>query len=324
MDQYSESSDSAQSSDSDILVAVEGLSRRYGSIQVVDQLSFTLARGQILGLLGLNGAGKSTTLRMLAGVLAPDAGRITIAGADLLDQPQQARKAIGYLPEQPPLYAELTVDEQLHYSARLHRLDRAAARQATARVKERCGLTDVGQRLTGQLSKGYRQRVGIAQALLHDPAVVILDEPTVGLDPVQAQEIRALIRALGAAHSVILSTHVLADVQAVCSHAQILRAGRLVAAGALVEWSRQEASTSLRIGLHAPPSVAELARVPGVERVEPLGAGRFRLHHAAGDAPSAALLEQAHSGGWALWELTPEQRGLEQRFVDVLLEEAAA
>ncbi|MDG4552171.1 MAG: ATP-binding cassette domain-containing protein [Candidatus Contendobacter sp.] len=300
------------------VVAVEGLSRRYGQTQAVDAVSFTLERAQILGFLGLNGAGKSTTMRMLAGVLAPDAGRILINGTDLLDQPRPAKQAIGYLPEQPPLYRELTVDEQLHYSAGLHRLDRAASRQAMARVKEQCGLTNVGRRLTGNLSKGYRQRVGIAQALLHDPPVLILDEPTVGLDPIQAGEIRALICELGRERGVILSTHLLSEVQATCSHVQIMRAGRLVFAGALAELQQQRQSACLRIGLNAPPLVAELARLPAVTQVESLGGGRFRLHH-AGAAPTQAVLDQARADGWELWELTPEQASLERIFVELTL-----
>ena len=306
------------------LVAVERLSRRYGQNQAVAAVSFTLERSQVLGFLGLNGAGKSTTMRMLAGVLAPDAGRIVINGADLLDQPRPAKRAIGYLPEQPPLYRELTVDEQLRYSARLHGLDGAASRQAVARVKERCGLTDVGQRLTGNLSKGYRQRVGIAQALLHDPPVLILDEPTVGLDPVQTREIRALIRELGRERGVILSTHLLPEVQATCSHVQIIRSGRLVFAGALAELQQRRQSTCLRLGLNAPPPVAELAQLPTVTRVEELGGGQFRLHHAAGAAPIQTLLDQVRAGGWELWELTPEQASLEQIFVELTLEQEPA
>lgn len=298
---------------------VERLSRRYGETRAVDAVSFTLERGQVLGFLGLNGAGKSTTMRMLAGVLAPDAGHILIDGADLLDQPRRARQAIGYLPEQPPLYRELTVDEQLCYSARLHRLDRAASRRAITQVKARCGLANVGQRLTGNLSKGYRQRVGIAQALLHDPPVLILDEPTVGLDPVQAGEIRALIRELGQERGVILSTHLLPEVQATCSHVQIMRSGRLVYAGALAELQQQRQSACLRIGLNAPPPVAELARLPTITQVDDLGGGQFRLHHAAGAAPTRTLLDQAHAMGWDLWELAPEQASLEQIFVELTL-----
>lgn len=309
---------------SETLVAVERLSRRYGQNQAVAGVSFTLERGQVLGFLGLNGAGKSTTMRMLAGVLAPDAGRIVINGADLLDQPRQAKQAIGYLPEQPPLYRELTVDEQLRYSARLHGLDGAASRQAMGRLKERCGLASVDQRLTGNLSKGYRQRVGIAQALLHDPPVLILDEPTVGLDPIQAREIRTLIRELGQDRGVILSTHLLPEVQATCSHVQIMRAGRLAFAGALAKLQQRQQSTSVRIGLNAPPPVAELAQLPTITRVEELGDGQFRLHHAAGAVPTEALLDQARAGGWELWELTPEQASLEQIFVELTLEQESA
>lgn len=301
------------------LVRVEGLTRRYGDVPAVDEVSFTLDQGQILGLLGPNGAGKSTTMRMLAGVLAPDAGRIIINGIDLMDQPRQARQAIGYLPEQPPLYRALTVDEQLRYSARLHGLGRAASRLAMAWAKEHCGLVDVGRRLIGNLSKGYRQRVGIAQAILHQPPVIILDEPTIGLDPIQLREIRHLIRELGQDHGVILSTHLLPEVQATCTHVQIMRAGRLAYASALAEMEQRRQSTCMRIGLSAPPPVDNLAQLPGVVGVEDLGNGRFRLYHAAGAAPHRILIEQACVGNWELWELTPEHASLEQIVVDLTL-----
>ncbi len=303
----------------DILAQVERLTRRYGENRAVDAVNFTLQRGQVLGFLGPNGAGKSTTMRMLAGVLAPDAGRILIQGADLLDQPVQAKRALGYLPEQPPLYREMTVDEQLHYSARLHGLSRDASRQAVIRIKERCGLTEVGRRLTDHLSKGYRQRVGIAQAVLHDPAVIVLDEPTVGLDPLQSREIHVLIRELGQDRGVILSSHRLSEVQALCTHVQIMRTGRLVYASALAELAGQRPSMRLRIGLHTPPLPSRLAELPGVERVEELGEGRFRLHHSAVSALTQTLIEQAGIEGWGLWELTPEQTSLEQIFIDLIL-----
>ena len=303
-----------------LLVRVEGLTRRYGEVRAVDAIAFTLVRGQILGFLGPNAAGKSTTMRMLAGVLAPDGGRIIIDGVDLLDEPLRARQAIGYLPEQPPLYRELTVDEQLSYSARLHGLSRVASRQAVVRIKQRCGLAEVGRRLIGNLSKGYRQRLGIAQALLHDPPVIILDEPTVGLDPIQIREIRGLIRELGQDRGVILSTHRLSEVQATCTHVQIMRDGRLVYAGALADLEQRRRSTSLRVGLQTPPAVALLRALPAVEQVEDLGQGRFRLRHAAGAAPTRAVLEQARVNGWELWELTPEHADLESIFIDLALE----
>lgn len=308
----------------EILVQVEQLTRCYGEIRAVDEISFTLLRGQVLGFLGPNGAGKSTTMRMLAGVLAPDAGRIIIKSADLLDQPTQAKRAIGYLPEQPPLYREMTVDEQLHYSARLHGLSRTASRQAIAYIVERCGLTDVSDRLIGPLSKGYQQRVGIAQAVLHDPAVMVLDEPTVGLDPLQSREIRNLIRELGQDRGVILSSHRLSEVQAICTHVQIMRTGRLVYASPLADLEQQQPSTRLRIGLKTPPLLARLAQLPGVEQVEELGQGRFRLHHAVGSAPHQALVVQANAESWGLWELTPEPASLEQVFIELLLEPETA
>lgn len=303
----------------EILLQVEGLSRYYGQNQAVSAVSFQLSRGQILGFLGPNGAGKSTTLRMVAGVLAPDSGRITIHNTDLLDQPRRAKQFIGYLPEQPPLYRELTVDEQLCYSARLHGIDSGARCRAITKSKERCGLTEVGQRLIGNLSKGYQQRVGIAQAILHDPPIIILDEPTVGLDPIQGQEIRALIRELGQDHGVILSTHLLSEVQATCTHVQIMQNGRLVYTGALADMCQQQPFNWIRIGLTAPPLIAELATLPAVIRVDDLGGGQFRLHYPTGIAPHRALIEQACASGWDLWEITPEPIGLEQIFVDLML-----
>lgn len=307
----------------DILVQVEQLSRRYGDLAAVDAVSFTLARGQVLGFLGPNGAGKSTTMRMLAGVLAPDAGQILIDGQDLLDQPCRAKQAIGYLPEHPPLYRELTVDEQLYYSARLHRLGRAVSHQAVARAKARCGLEAVGQRLIANLSKGYQQRVGIAQAILHEPPLIILDEPTIGLDPIQLRAIRELIRELGRDHGVILSTHLLPEVEATCTHVQVMRNGRLVFASALADLEQRRQATTLRIGLGAPPPLDRLAQLPDVQRVEVLGGGRFRLHHPPGGAPTRILLERAGADGWDLWELVPEHASLEQIFVELTLEREA-
>lgn len=308
----------------DLLMRVDGLTLCYGDIRAVNKISFTLAKGQILGFLGPNGAGKSTTLRLLSGVLAPNAGRIVIADSDLLDQPIQAKRAMGYLPEQPPLYRELTVDEQLLYSARLHGLNGAASRVALTRVKERCGLVEVGKRLTGNLSKGYRQRVGIAQAILHDPPIILLDEPTVGLDPIQLRDVRRLIRELGESRGIILSTHLLTEVQAMCSHVQIMRAGKLVYAGALADLEGRQGSTSLRIGLGAPPPLASLAEIPEVERVESLGTGRFRLYHRSGETFHRAVVERSVREAWDLWELVPERDSLERIFVELTLGEEIA
>jgi ABC-2 type transport system ATP-binding protein len=205
-----------------------GLSRYYSDHCAVDHLDVRLQKGEVLGLLGPNGAGKSTTMQMLTGNLAPSAGEIRINGIDLLDEPRKAKQQIGYLPEQPPVYRDLTVDEYLNYCARLRNVPAKDRKEAVERARERCGLQDVNKRLIGNLSKGYRQRVGIAQAILHNPAVVILDEPTVGLDPIQIREIRSLIRELGQEHGIILSTHILPEVQAVCDRVQILNHGKTV------------------------------------------------------------------------------------------------
>jgi len=213
---------------SPITISARGLCRNFGAHAAVREINLELKRGEVLGFLGPNGAGKTTTMRMLTGNLAPNAGSIEICGIDLLDQPRDAKAHIGYLPETPPLYRELTVDEYLRLAARLHRIANASIRSALDETKQRCGLNDTGKRLIGSLSKGYQQRVGIAQAIIHNPDVVILDEPTVGLDPNQMREIRALIRELGAERSVILSTHILPEVESVCDRVQIMHRGRMV------------------------------------------------------------------------------------------------
>lgn len=194
----------------------------------MQDISLSLHRGEVLGLLGHNGAGKSTVLQMLSGVLTPDSGEISIAGIDLLRQPLQAKARLGFLPEHPPLYRELTVDAYLSFAARLRRMTPAQLPAALAEARRRCGLESVGNSIIATLSKGYQQRVGIAQAIIHQPDVIILDEPTVGLDPAQLREIRTLIRELGDHHSVILSTHLLQEVTSVCDRVEIMRQGRLV------------------------------------------------------------------------------------------------
>jgi ABC-2 type transport system ATP-binding protein len=303
--------------DSDSLIQVEHLSRHYGPLCAVDDISFEVRRGEVLGFLGPNGAGKSTTMQILSGNLAPSAGRVLITGRDILDDPESAKAALGYLPESPPLYRELTVDEYLAYCARLNRIPREQRRGAVERAKERCGLTEVGRRLIGNLSKGYQQRTGIAQAIIHAPAVVILDEPTVGLDPIQIREIRGLIRELGGEHSVILSTHILPEVQAVCDRVQIIHRGRLVYSDTIENLQQHQPVSSLCASFRAPPPPAELAHLPGVQEVEELGAGRVRLRFDPAADITGALLERAQAAGWRLYELVPERKSLEQIFVDI-------
>lgn len=306
------------------LIKVEHLTRLYGPHHAVDDLNFEVNRGEVLGFLGPNGAGKSTTMRMITGNLAPSHGRILINGIDIIDQPRLAKAEIGFLPEQPPLYGELTVDEFLRFCARLNRISRDKQASAINTAKSRCGLGEVGGRLINNLSKGYQQRVGIAQAIIHSPAIVILDEPTVGLDPIQIREIRHLIRELGGEHSVILSTHILPEVQATCDRVQIIHQGRLVLSDTIDGLTQRMQSSSLIIQLALPAEEQSLLRVEGVSSVDDLGDHRYRIHHEPENNPAAALARVAVSKDWELLELTPERRTLEEIFVDITTSEVGS
>lgn len=302
--------------DSKILISVEQLYRYYGHHLAVEAISFELARGEVLGFLGPNGAGKSTTMQMISGNLAPSAGRIRISGIDLLDDPRRAKAEIGYLPEQPPLYRDLTVDEYLTYCARLHRIGAAQRPQAIARAAQRCGLDEVRKRLIGNLSKGFQQRVGIAQAILHNPAVVILDEPTVGLDPNQIRDIRRLIRELGENHGIILSTHILPEVQATCSRVQIIHHGRLVFAESMHDLEQRLSSHVLLLETRSAIDTSELRRIEGIDAVDTLTNNRARLHFTGLNPADAVAACVAHNG-WGLNELALDRQTLEQVFVEL-------
>lgn len=217
------------------MIEVSHLTKQYGNHLAVDDVSFTVADGQICGLLGPNGAGKSTIMNILTGYLSATSGQVTVAGHPLPEEADAAKACVGYLPEQPPLYPEMTVQEYLTFAAELKGVKKAERKEQVCRAARRTGLEAVLPRLIRSLSKGYKQRVGIAQALLGSPRLIILDEPTVGLDPAQVIEIRKLIRELGRAHTVILSSHILSEVQAVCQQILILSKGHLAAAGSLEE-----------------------------------------------------------------------------------------
>jgi len=222
------------------MIHVSHLTKYYGDYVAVRDVSFEVAQGQVVGFLGPNGAGKSTTMRILAGYLTATSGRATIAGLDVFWDPVSVRRKIGYLPESCPLYPEMRVTEYLTYRAGIKGLHGRPARTAIARVVERCWLKDVKRQLVGTLSKGFRQRVGLADAILHDPAVLILDEPTAGLDPTQIRETRQLIRDLGQQHTVLLSTHILSEVEMTCDRAIIINRGQVAAEGKLADLRRGE------------------------------------------------------------------------------------
>jgi ABC-2 type transport system ATP-binding protein len=303
------------------LLSVKHLSRFYGSLAAVNNISFHLNKGEVLGFLGPNGAGKSSTMQVITGNLAPSTGQINICGFDLLDSAKQAKANIGYLPEQPPLYRELTVDEYLSFCAQINRVEKSQQKSALTRAKERCGLTDVSKRLINNLSKGYQQRVGIAQAIIHAPAIVVLDEPTVGLDPIQIREIRTLIRELAEDHGVILSTHILPEVQMTCDRVQIINKGQLVYSDNISNLKQRMQSNSLIVGLKNAPSETELAALSHIEHVEIMSDNRFRLSHAAEHHPAAQL---AAKNNWGLFELTPGRKTLEQIFVELTSNEVIA
>jgi len=210
------------------MIEVQHLTKRYGDLTAVSDISFSVASGQILGFLGPNGSGKTTTMRIITGFLPATSGTVKVAGFDIFDDSFEVRKRIGYLPENPPLYNDMTVAAYLRFVARIKGMPRAELAEALDRVLVQCGLTAVADRVTGHLSKGFRQRVGLAQAIIHNPAVLVLDEPTIGLDPHQIIEIRTLIKELAGAHTVVLSTHILPEVAQVCEKVVIINAGRVV------------------------------------------------------------------------------------------------
>lgn len=315
----------------EILIKVEELTRYYGAQSAesgqrpaVNNISFEVRRGEVLGFLGPNGAGKSTTMRMVTGNLSPSHGRITINGIDILERPKQAKAHIGFLPELPPLYRELSVDEYLQFCARLNRIPRNKQSTAIATAKDRCGLSDVGRRLIANLSKGYQQRVGIAQAIIHSPAVVVLDEPTVGLDPIQIREIRHLIRELSNEHSVILSTHILPEVQATCDRVQIINQGELVLSDNIEGLMQRMQTSSLRLRTKNPADKNRLATVDGVIAVDLLDDGCLQIKHRPDSSPAAALAKIVVEQDWQLLELIPERRSLEEIFVDITTAEPNA
>ncbi len=307
----------------EVTLAASGLSRRYGNNLAVDDISLDLKRGEIVGLLGPNGAGKTTTMKMITGNLAPSEGSVSICGVDLIEKPTAAKTRIGYLPEVPPLYKDLRVDEYLRLAGRLHKVAKPELGRAVDRAKLRSGLSDMGRRLIGSLSKGYQQRVGIAQAIIHDPDVIILDEPTVGLDPNQIREIRALIRELGNEHSVILSTHILPEVEAICDRVQILHRGKVVFADAISGLRQFRGGHSLQVSLRRPPPREDLSAAVAPARAEQVSEGVFRVMAQPGQDPTDQLVRASVERDWGLYQLSPAQASVEEVFVQLTRQDSA-
>jgi ABC-2 type transport system ATP-binding protein len=304
------------------MISVSGVSKRFGRTLAVDDVSFEVARGEILGLLGPNGAGKTTTMRILSCFIAADTGGATVAGFDIAAEPLQVRRRLGYLPENNPLYLEMTVAEYLALVADVRAVPRREVARCTDRALESCGLGAVRGRIIGQLSKGFRQRVGLAGALLHDPEILILDEPTVGLDPTQIIEIRELIRGIGREKTVLLSSHILPEVEATCQRVLIFNQGHLVGQGTPAELAAQARGAEfVDLAVRGPrDEVARaLAGVPGVAECaltgEEEGVPRFRVRCDAGTDPREELAALVAARGWGLRELHAERLSLEAVFL---------
>ena len=300
------------------MIEVTNLRKSYGKLEALRGISFSIQRGEVVGLLGPNGAGKTTAMKILVGYLLPNDGRVTVAGFDVTVDPLAVQQRIGYLPENAPLYHDMLVQEYLSFCADMRGLDRAHGRRRIALVVDECAIGNVLTRPIGHLSKGYRQRVGFAAALLHDPEILIMDEPTSGLDPDQIVHVRDLIRQLGRTKTVILSTHILSEVEATCGRAVIIIDGQVRADGTLDELTRaREEVVTVRVD-DVGSAGATLEAIPGVSGVRSETAGdgftTFRLA-LRGEAPiGEALAEVARDKGWALRELRRDERSMEQVF----------
>jgi ABC-2 type transport system ATP-binding protein len=294
----------------------------------VRDVSFRVKKGEIVGFLGPNGAGKSTTLRCVAGFLGATAGRVTLAGHDLADAPTEARAAVGYMPESVPLYPEMRVREYLAFRAELKRVPRKKRREAVDVCMRRARVHGVADKVIAHLSKGYRQRVGLADALVADPPILVLDEPTSGLDPNQIREVRALVRDLGKEHAVLVSTHILPEVEATCDRALVISKGVLVAEGTIEELRKLSRSRGVRVAVSGSGDVARaLATNPDVEQVTRVGKMTHLVswHPEIADAERAAeeVARSLISSGFGLRELSPVKASLEQVFAELTGETAA-
>jgi ABC-2 type transport system ATP-binding protein len=315
------------------LIDVQNLTKRYAAKTAVDGISFEVHPREILGFLGPNGAGKSTTLRILTGYLAATSGRVTVDGRDVFEDPLAVKRAIGYLPETVPLYPEMRVEEYLSYRAALKNVPRARRRKAVGSVLERCRIADVRRRIIGQLSKGYRQRVGLADALVADPGILVLDEPTIGLDPNQIRQTRELIRELGTERTVILSSHILPEVEAVCSRVLIINQGRIVGQGKPDElraaMTSREATIELEVRDPAGRAAAAFAAVQGVRQASAptaVGDGVVSLVLKADPDPGVRerLFDAAVANGMKLRALAARSMTLEDVFVQITTVEPPA
>lgn len=300
------------------IVSVQNLSHRYSVQWAIRDINFQLDRTGIYGLLGANGAGKSTIMNIMCGVLKQSSGKVLIKGIDLGKDPVAAKKLIGFLPQKPPLQPELTVEEFLHFCARLRQLPGDAIAAAVEKVMQKCSLIHFRKRLIRNLSGGYQQRVGIAQAIIHEPDFVVLDEPTNGLDPNQILEVRGLIREIAQERTIILSTHILQEVQALCDNIWMINEGSMIFSGSLDDFDNYLSPTTLSLTLAAPPAIHELAAIPGVLAVEVIGSMQFKVrfsNHA--DEVIERIVRASVERNWRLLEISQQKNSLETVFAEL-------
>lgn len=297
------------------IVKVERLYHRYtASRWAIEDINFQISEAGIVGLLGSNGAGKSTTMNIICGVLKQTSGEVYINGINTLKEPVKARKMIGFLPQKPPLYPDLTINEYLRFCAEIQWMDKKKIKSAIARAEERCGITHMKDRLLRNLSGGYQQRVGLAQAILHDPKFVVLDEPTNGLDPNQILEVRQLIKDIAIDRTVMLSTHILSEVQATCSSIKMIEHGRVVFSGSTEDFDNYIEPNTLYLEFELPPTMDELLKLSGVKRGEVIDNHAIRLWYDGERDTIKQIMREATSRGWDMIELRREKSSMEAVF----------
>jgi ABC-2 type transport system ATP-binding protein len=313
------------------VIEVQHLTKRYGRVTAVEDISFRVERGEILGFLGPNGAGKTTTMRILTGYMPATEGKAFVAGFDVFDQPVEAKRRTGYLPETPPLYPDMTVREYLEFVAKIKGVPPADRKQRMAAVMDRTRISDMADRLCSKLSKGYRQRVGLAQAIIHNPDVLILDEPTAGLDPKQIIETRQLIKELAGNHTIILSTHILPEVSQTCQRVVIINKGHVVAVDTpdnLTARLRGSETMYVQVDSMGADATLTLGRIPGVTRVGESdrrdGVVGYEVESERGRDVRRELSRAIVANGWGLLELRPMRMSLEEIFLSLTTEEAAS
>ena len=299
------------------VVKVEHLSHRYNIQWAVRDISFEIPKRGIYGLLGSNGAGKSTTMNIISGVIKQTEGSVFIKGIDARKRPVDAKRHIGFLPQKPPLYGDLTVEEFLYYSARLRWVPANMLKSAVEDVLVRCGIAHFRKRLIKNLSGGYQQRVGIAQAIIHKPEIVIFDEPTNGLDPNQIMEVRHLIKDIAQERTIILSTHILTEVQATCDNIMMIEQGKLVFMGTVDEFDNYIAPNTIYLRMGNPPTVEELAKVENVQGVEDLGDRKFRVRFENAQEAMDSIVKQSVVHDWHLSEIRVEKTSLDKIFSEL-------